>query len=96
MHRAAHQPVAFHLPQRLRQHLLADIAHMFANLRKAQRAVLFQHFENEHRPFVGHLGNDVLNQHLYCRICIRGWRNLAPVLDGRVGCMPLHLTLSIW
>src|SRR5690606_40257530 len=65
---ARDEAVALHVAQGLRQHLLADAAHMPADLREAERSALLQRLEDQHGPFVRHLADDAAHQFLDRRI----------------------------
>src|SRR5690606_692132 len=65
---AQDEAVTLHVTQGLRQHLLADAAHMPANLGEAERSALLQRLEDQHGPLVGHLANNAAHQFLDRRI----------------------------
>src|SRR5690606_20888915 len=70
---ALHEPVAFHLAQRLRQHLLADPRDLAANLGEAQLAMIGEDLENQHRPLVGDLSDHVVDEFVHARIAVGPW-----------------------
>ncbi len=62
MNGAGYQAIALHLADCLGQHFLADPASQFSDLCEAGRAMFFEYFENDHRPFVGDPPDDFMHQ----------------------------------
>ena len=62
--RAHYKTVRLHLAKRLGQHFLAHASDQFTQTCETQPAMLAEHFEGKHRPFIGDPSDDLADQRL--------------------------------